>query len=146
MLRTLVISLLLSGCYSPELADCAVVCQDSGDCSGDQSCVAGWCTASAACGSDAGNGNTPDASPMITLTTSIMGEGKIVIANVGECSNRSPGRMCMWSIAPGAYNFTAVETNDDHEFEKWTSPACAGQDTRCRATLSANTTVSVKFK
>ena len=149
MLRGLLtLGVLLAGCYAPDLADCAVVCQDTSDCAGDQSCVAGMCTSGAACVADSGNGNMSDGSAarMITLKATIMGEGKLVVDNVGECLDTAPGHTCTWTFPAGTRGITAYETKMGHTFERWTSLTCAGQDSTCSAVLQVNATVSVKFR
>ena len=148
LLRTVLASVLLAGCYSPELADCVVTCGGDGDCAGDQNCVGGLCTGgTAACG-DAGNGMTMDAPPgrKITLRASVMGEGKIVIANVGECKMGDSAAMCTWSIPTGTYSFEAISNRADKPFERWSSILCSSQDATCTAMLFLDSTIAAKFK
>ncbi|HEY4055048.1 MAG TPA: hypothetical protein VGM39_00525 [Kofleriaceae bacterium] len=142
------------GCYSPDLPDCAVACTKDDDCAGDQACNAqGRCAAAGQeCTAemvDAGNGGTMDGSGssarMVALTVNIMGEGKVTVTNVGDCTAPSGPMGCMFMVPVGRYEITAVMTKPDKPFEKWTSILCAAQSSTCNTDVVVGGTVSAKF-
>jgi len=144
----LVMLVLISGCYSPDIDDCSVTCTTDNECAGDQVCTAqGLCAgAASACedNSAVDGGVTPH---MIALQVKVDGDGKVSIDGIGDCEPSGSGPMgdtCMMQIAAGPVTITAIAA--DKPFERWTSLICAGQDASCHVTLTVNATVGAKFR
>ncbi len=166
-------TLIVCGCYAPELRDCAVSCASTADCGPGQVCGAdSWCADPAIAGrctpSDGGIANTsdapgsrdatvtdaapsvdaaPDAPASVSLVVVIMGHGSIAIANVGTCTDLAPNHQCTFAVTAGVPRQLVATGTGGDEFEKWTSTACAGQDATCSMTpILPTTMVSAKFK
>jgi hypothetical protein len=136
----------VGGCYAPDVIDCTVTCSAPTDCAGDQVCTAdGFCAADGV--SCKGNGATVDAAlpSTFTLRVQIDGVGKVVVANVGQCSDQQNNGACTWQVPNGPVRLQAVRT-DDKPFDRWTTMTCAGQQATCMFTMSASTTVGAKFR
>lgn len=149
-LKVFVIMLVLvSGCYAPEISDCDVSCTTNDECSGNQVCTPeGLCAGSiAACDE---NGGTVDggATPrMIQLRVGVMGNGKVSIAGGPDCDPEGEGPMgdmCTLMVPAGPLVIEAVV--EDKPFDKWASIVCAGQGARCQVTLQLDASVVAKFK
>ncbi|HEY4181557.1 MAG TPA: hypothetical protein VGM90_32140 [Kofleriaceae bacterium] len=143
---------VLAGCYAPDLPDCAVTCAKNDDCSGDQVCNdQGRCAAAGqSCNAetvDGGTGATDDAGSaarMVMLEVDIMGEGKVTVTNVGNCT--APAMLsCKWMVPAGRYQITATPTKPDKPFEKWVSVLCAGQAATCNTDVVLAGSVVAKF-
>lgn len=149
ILKLVVVMLVLvSGCYAPDIGDCAVSCTTDAECAGDQVCTPeGLCAgAMSACDENAAvdGGTTPR---MIDLRVTVMGDGRVAIDGVGECARAGMGpmgEMCTMQVPAGPMTITAVP--DDKPFERWTTLICAGQDATCHVTLTINASVGAKFR
>ena len=148
ILRLLVASVLASGCYAPDLADCAVTCTADSECAGDQVCTGRGLCAGAVTACEGGNTSDAGASRTIVLRVAVMGEGKIAIAGGAECvppGSGPMGEMCTLTVPAGPLVIEAIPVDDD-PFERWTSLVCAGQTARCEVALHTDASVSAKFK
>lgn len=150
LLRLLVVLLVLAtGCYAPDVSDCTVTCTSDEECAGGLVCTPrGLCAGEpTAC---AGASGTPDAgaTPRISIRLVIMGDGKLAIDGVGECAPQGgpSGNQCTLQAPAGALTITAIPDESDKPFERWTSLVCAGQGATCQVTLAMDATVSAKFK
>jgi hypothetical protein len=144
-----------ASCYDPELRDCTVTCGSPGDCISGQVCgsdgycaapdVAGKCKQGPAPVADA-HPSPPDAVPTAELHISINGMGRVADASgMITCVAPPPGG-CTFTVRAGA-SITLTAIKSDHDFDRWTTPNCAGQDESCTLTVVAPTTmVGVKFK
>lgn len=148
LLRLFVVMLVLvSGCYAPDISDCDVACTTDDECAGDQVCTPQGLCAGAASACEA-NGGTVDGGPrMIALQVKVDGDGKVAIDGVGECDPSGGGPMgntCTMQVPAGPITLTAIV--DEKPFERWTSIICAGQGATCHVTLNINATVGAKFR
>jgi hypothetical protein len=146
-LKVFVIMLvLMSGCYAPDISDCSVTCTTNDECVGDQVCTThGLCAGSpTACDDNelVDGGSTPR---MIALQVAVDGGGKVAIADgpVCEPTGGSMGSSCVLMVPAGPLVIQAIA--GEKPFEKWTSIVCAGQSARCEVTLQLSSTVSAKF-
>ncbi len=149
LLKIFVVMLVLvSGCYAPDISDCDVTCTTNAECAGDQVCTAQGLCAGAASACEENNAVDGGVTPrMIDLDVTISGDGKVAISGIGECAPNGSGPMgdmCRMQIPAGPITLTAVP--DDKPFERWTSQICAGQDSTCDVTLTINANVGAKFK
>ncbi|MBA3460092.1 MAG: hypothetical protein H0T46_09045 [Deltaproteobacteria bacterium] len=167
------LSAALTGCYSPELRDCAVACASVDDCGPNQVCgsdrwcaspsLAGRCltmaTPDAAVGTDGAPGviedaavdatvdAAPDAPTTLSLVVQIAGNGSVTIPGVGNCGYAAPNHQCTFTVMIGAQLMLTASGIDEFEFDKWQSAACAGQGATCTLTpLPPTTTIAVKFR
>ncbi len=170
MVRFAFVSLALTSCYTPDLADCTVTCAADSDCGGGQRCSpAGICaregeSCAAIVGVDASASIEPDAAldpdasapdpdappappdappePTTTmLRVKIKDKGKVTPAGFAACTAGE----CLYHVALGqAITLTAVP-NPNRIFEKW-EEACAGQLPTCTITPTGSTNVTAKFK
>ncbi|MGE0398841.1 MAG: hypothetical protein AB7T06_19185 [Kofleriaceae bacterium] len=148
LLRLFVVMLVLvSGCYAPEISDCDVTCTTNDECAGDQVCTPeGLCAGSiSACDENAvTDGGTPRT---IDLRVKVDGDGKVVIGGGLECDPEGGGPMgdmCTLMVPAGPLVIEAVV--GPKPFDKWTSIVCAGQGPRCEVTLTINASVTAKFR
>lgn len=144
-----VMLVLVSGCYAPEIGDCSVSCTTDQECAGDQVCTAqGLCAGGAsACEGNSGTVDAGTTPRMIDLRVTVDGDGKVSVGGAGECVPGSSGPMgnsCMMKVLPGPITLVAVPNGKP--FERWTSTICAGQDASCNVTLTVNANVGAKFK
>jgi len=145
----LVLMVLATGCYSPELGDCSVTCTTDEECAGDQVCTAqGMCAGAAnACEN---TGAVPDAGAMprmITLRVTIAGNGRVAVAGTECVRMEGPmGDRCELQVPAGPLLLEAIPDRTDKPFERWQSIVCAGQDASCQVTLVIDASVAAKFK
>jgi len=133
------------GCYAPDVRDCTITCTNPDDCAGDQTCNSdGRCTAEGVtCNGSGSNMGMVDAAQLATLKVQVMGTGKVIVDGVGSCDDD-----CTWQISPRALRFTAMVTDDEKPFERWTTQNCAAQmmPTCTYTPVMSSTTVAAKFK
>lgn len=88
-----------------------------------------------------------DANPDVTLTVTIMGQGKVTITDVGACdSDTAPHGTCTFMVpATGTRELQAAATNEDHPFMSWTQ-GCSGKSTTCSLVVMSPTQVGAKFQ
>lgn len=88
-----------------------------------------------------------DANPDVALTVTIMGEGKVTIADVGACdSATAPHGMCTFTVPGGmTRQLQAAATNEDHPFSGWTQ-GCSGKSTSCSLVVMSPTQVGARFQ
>jgi len=163
VLKLLSLAAGLSGCYSPELRDCAVTCAADGDCGpgqvcgGDQMCaapeIAGHCnplpTPDAAVPHDATVDAfvaMVDASTVVVLQIEIKGKGKVEVEGIGSCSDAAPSHVCTFTVPIGIPRVLQAVPGQDSVFEKWEPGACAGDNPTCNVTPTAFTLATAKFK
>ena len=144
MRLALLCSVLLGACYAPELSDCTVTCTRENECAADQTCAGGKCAAS---GVDCREPE-PTPKPMVALRVDVEGEGSVVITGVGLCGGPGPPprETCTWMVERGITLQLSAQVVTDKEFDKWTTPVCAGQDATCSVTATSALTVGAKFK
>ena len=152
-----------TGCYAPSLRDCTVSCESAGDCARGQVCGSdGLCATPEAAGHcataevDAGDVDAspprdaavPDSPRLVALNVQVDGKGSIDVAGLGVCSSKDPSHgRCMYDIGLGiAQRVEAIAVEPDQEFDRWTSPTCAGQGAVCTfVPLTMTTLVVAKF-
>jgi hypothetical protein len=143
-------ALLAPGCYSPELADCAVSCTVAADCSPGQACgVDGWCVGDgSACSApgpdDSGSGGLP-APVQDELRLVIAGQGQVELEIlVGDAaidlaaldrdavskqrcsSNSAAGSSCVFPLPPGTRVSMQSKEARSWTFAGWDVPSCGG--------------------
>lgn len=152
-LRAAVLALAVAGCYSPELADCAVACRSNADCGDGQACNdQGLCAgAGVTCNAEVDAAVTadspvePDAPPPQTmLRIHVMDRGEVQLAGHASCTMEAD---CMIPVDSGERITLTAEPLEERFFEKW-EEACAGQLTdTCTLTPTGNEVrVTAKFK
>jgi len=156
ILILLLVSLLSTACYSPDLRDCTVTCTGASECAASQVCTAEhFCAApDVSCAMppdaplvprDAPAGE--DAPPIDALATGdlhvrIMDKGNIEVTGVGTCPED-----CTYTVLLDMTLELRAIPGKDREFERWTSAACSGADETCILTpVDPVTEVSVKFR
>ena len=157
ILRTLLFAYLVTACYSPELRDCAVACNQAADCAPEHVCGAdGFCAAEAvagrcAAGVDAGEPDTgtdtgTDAWPLVRLSVHIDGHGAVAIPTIGDCDGGGDQTECQFDVKQGS-PITLYATPEDHwRFDRW-SKACDGQATAtCAIAPAMKASVHVRFE
>ncbi|MBA3454266.1 MAG: hypothetical protein H0T42_14330 [Deltaproteobacteria bacterium] len=162
---------LVTGCYSPELRDCAVSCVTSSDCAPDQVCGSDrMCAAPALAGRCAGSmlpidaavdapitivvdAPMVDAAPPIDASTARFlviennGRGGVAVAGIGICHHTSPTHPCTFEVVAGVLISLEAVADSDYRFDKWESGPCIGQDETCSlAPLQLVTEIKVKFR
>jgi hypothetical protein len=139
-----VMLVLISGCYAPEVADCTVTCTTDNECAGGL-----VCTPQGLCGDTAATCDDNSGPRTIQLRVAVMGEGKVSITGGPECEpdddDDSMGETCTFMVPAGPLVIEAVVL-DDRPFERWTSIVCAGQGARCEVTLQLDSSVAARFR
>ena len=131
-MRWMITACILSGCYSPQLAPCAVHCQPTSP-----------CPDSLECGADLhchepGDSRVCPQDFLLKITKPGTGNG-LVSGDLGiDC-----GTSCMSSAAPGTAVLLTTTPDTDSRFVEWTG-ACSGMDV-CHLTLDADKTVGARF-
>ncbi len=146
--QLLLIIAILSGCYSPELRDCTVTCSGANDCASGQICGSdGFCAGAGVAGTCGPGGVDAgiDAAPRVMLRLQVEGTGRVEIVGAGMCGGNGPDD-CTVSVPRGPVVITAITTQSDKPFERWTTPNCAGQPSSCMFTATTATTIGAKFK
>ena len=163
VLRTLLFASLTTACYSPEIRDCTVTCNQAADCAPGQVCgddgfcaaedVAGRC-ASIAASNDAGtDGAGPDARPdarpdapsTVTLTVRIDGRGVVSIPTVGECDAGSGQAVCPFEVPKNVPLTLNAMPKNNWQFDGW-SDACNGSLTStCVLTPTTDLAAEARF-
>lgn len=140
----------LTGCYSPELAECRVACASDGDCGDGQTChPEGLCAGEGvSCnGADAAvTADTPAPDgppPQTSLRLKIMDMGSVQVAGGETCESMD----CTFSVDQGVAVMLVATPANDRIFEKW-EEACVGQSsTTCTVTpVGPELKVTAKFK
>lgn len=144
-MRTLLAAVLaLGACYSPDLPDCVVACQAADECGEGQTCIDGVCrTQGATC---EGSGSTTPPVAKVELEVTIEREGAVVVDGVGTCQSEESRHTCSWMVRAGSEVVLEARELDDHDFDKWTTANCAGQDATCSLVPTEATTVVAKFR
>jgi hypothetical protein len=123
---------LISGCFSPEFRDNAIMCGPNGECPPDMSCVNLVCRS---------GGLTQDATTFYTLTVNKGGDGAGTVSSAPtgiDC-----GADCTEEVASGTMVTLTATPGTDSVFVGWTG-ACSGTQT-CTITLNAATSVTAMF-
>lgn len=161
MFRVVALSLALTSCYAPDLADCAVTCGADRDCGGGQVCTAGTCAregitctaipgvdapASVVDASDPDAPHIPDSSdaPVTTLRVKIKDLGRVTPDGFAACTTGE----CLYQLPAGQPIALTAVPAANRIFEKW-EDACTGQLTPvCTITPTgpAETRATAKFK
>jgi hypothetical protein len=148
LLKLLVVMMVLvSGCYAPEVSECNVTCTADSECAGGLVCTPqGLCGGTASACDE--NNATDGGARMIQLRVAVMGEGKVAIGGGPECipdDDGGPmGDTCTLMVPAGPLVIEAIV--DEKPFERWTSIVCAGQPARCEVTLQLDANVTAKFR
>ena len=159
VLKLLSLAAGLTGCYAPELRDCAVTCGADSDCGpgqvcgGDQMCaapaIAGHCdqrpTPDAASPHDAFV-VTVDAITVVNLQIVIKGKGTVEVADIGSCSDAAPDHTCTFTVPMGVPRVLHAVPGESFVFEKWEPGACTGDLPTCDVTPTELTLATAKFK
>jgi hypothetical protein len=163
VLKLLSLAAGLTGCYAPELRDCAVTCAANSDCGpgqicgGDQLCaapaIAGHCnpppTPDAAVSHDASPdavAATVDASTVVTLQIEIKGHGRVEVAGIGSCSDAALDHTCTFTVPVGIPRVLHAVPGDSFVFAQWEPGACTGDLPTCTVTPTTFTLATAKFK
>ncbi len=167
VLRTLLFASLVAGttaCYSPDVRDCTVACNQAADCAPGQVCggdgfcaaedVAGRC-ASIAAPNDAGiDGRKPDARvdamtdawPTVRVWVRVEGRGVVMLPTVGACDGNNGQTECPFDVKKDVPLTLHATPKNNWRFDAW-SDACAGATTStCTITPSAAASVGVRFE
>ena len=153
LLRAASIALVLAGCYSPALADCAVTCGSEADCGDGQTCDEQHLCAGAGvrCNSPEADAAVtadaplePDATPQTMLRIHVMDQGEVEVPGHAPCTMDED---CTFAVDEGVPLTLTATPKGNRIFEKW-EEACAGQRTSiCTLTPTGNeTNVTAKFK
>jgi hypothetical protein len=158
----------IPACYSPELRDCTLACNEAADCAGDQICgsdhlcaspdIAGKCSSLPG---DAGSNDrdagtdpvkmadaAPDAATHGTLTVSIEGKGRVTMTGIGTCEEAAPQNgQCTFNLLLGSSVTATAQPYPDQKFDKWTTAACATTPiATCTFTFNPSVPLGVKFR
>jgi hypothetical protein len=164
VLRSLLV-VTLASCYSPDVRDCTVTCNQLADCAPGQVCgedgfcaaqdVAGRCSTIAApndAGIDARSPDAPrdaappDAAPTVKLLVRIDGRGNVMIPTIGVCDGGSGQVTCPFDVVSGVPLTLLATPRNNWRFERW-DDACAGSPTpSCELTPTANISARVRFE
>jgi hypothetical protein len=155
---------ITTGCYAPELRDCAVSCETSAECAPEQVCgsdrmcaspaLAGRCAraldandAAVDAPIDAGADAPIDAPPPRWIRIEINGHGTVGFAGVGTCHTSAPMHICMFVVPAGVVAQLDAVPDPEYRFDKWEAGPCIGQGAAC-AFLPAmvQTEIKAKFK
>jgi hypothetical protein len=164
LLIPIVIGLFAWGCYAPALRDCTVSCEAPSDCATGQVCGSdGLCAAPRAAGrcadlADAGvpdDAATQDAEVVdapggpttVRLRVRVGGKGSVVLEGSGTCASGMPQNGdCVYDITLGVLQrASAVSTAADHEFDRWATGPCVGQQEICTFRPVTATTIEARF-
>jgi len=124
VLRAVSIALALAGCYSPELAECAVACSAEADCGDGQTCNAeGLCaSAGVSCRASGDAAVTADAPvepdappPQTTLRIHVMDRGEVRLAGHAPCTMEDD---CLVPVDSGERVTLTAEPLEDRVFDK----------------------------
>lgn len=163
---------VVTGCYSPELRDCAVSCISSADCAPDQVCGSDrMCSSPEVAGRCAGpmvptDGSVDAPSPVVVdapvlvdaavpidasseryLRIAIGGRGGVTVAGLGMCHFTSPMLPCEIGVAAGMLTSLEAVPDPDNHFDKWESGPCVGQGETCTFTPTLLVTdIKAKFR
>ena len=167
ILKLLALAAGLTGCYSPELRDCAVTCAADSDCGpgqvcgGDQMCaapeIAGHCNQrptpdaavpdAAVADAAVADAASPDAFvPLGILQIGIKGKGRVEVAGIGSCSDAAPDHACTFTVPIGIPRVLHAVPGADFVFDKWEPGACTGGTPTCTVTPTAFTLATARFK
>jgi hypothetical protein len=174
LLRVYVLLLATSApaCYSPEIRDCTLTCNEASDCAGGQVCgsdrfcaapgIAGTCSSlpgdAASDRRDAGIDAPkitdarvdapPDASPHAQLTISIEGKGRVTMTGIGSCDAAPPqDGECTYNVSLDSLITVSAQSYEDWYFEKWTTAVCAATPiATCTFWFTEAAPLGVKFK
>lgn len=150
VLKALAISIALTACYSPELANCTVACGADTDCGDGQRCNAQGlcagdgvaCNASEADAAVTADTQEPDSQvPQTMLRVHVMDQGEVTFGS-HLCTMD-----CTVPVDTGVELTLVAAPKPTRIFEKW-EEACGGQPTTsCTITPTGNETrVTAKFK
>lgn len=166
------IVMLASGCYSPDVRDCTVLCSAVTDCATGQICgsdhlcaspeIAGQCStlphdagagdrdggmADAKLPVDAMPDAPPDAAPTAVLHVQIEGQGRVTVEGVGMCDAAGPQMgNCMFVVALAAELTATAVDYPGWTFDKWTTVPCITEPRICTFTPIAMTDLTAKFR
>jgi hypothetical protein len=144
------------GCYSPELRDCTVTCAATNECANGQICGGDhFCAAPAVAGTcsrpDAGvpedAPSRADAAPdsdddAIRLTVTIDGHGQVTLDGGDTCDTSG----CVLLATRGLPTTLHAQGLGHDDFERWTTPICALQDSTCVLVSFVDAEVGVRFR
>jgi hypothetical protein len=152
----------LSGCYSPQLQDCAVACASAADCGPGQACGSdGWCAGGAEVGQCAAPVGEPPPPPPPPppgdeLRVVIEGQGQVEIEPSSldgppvkkTCASTTPtGTTCAYPMPAGAWATLRQKDGSGWRFDGWSWSACSlGKPRSCLVrTGTGSTLVKAKF-
>lgn len=151
------LSTLAAGCYSPQLADCAVQCKTADDCGPDQACGSdGWCAGSdelGRCDDPMGGGGSGDPAATSQLRLVISGLGEVEVLSNAEsinttCTASGASDTCTYQVRPGAWVSLREKSSGGWRFSGWDSPGCTmGRPKSCLVRVSdVVTTAGARFE
>jgi hypothetical protein len=160
ILRTLLFA-HLAACYSPDLRDCAVTCNQAADCAPGQVCgsdgfcaaedVAGRC-ASIAAPNDAGalhfdaRPDAPDAWLTVRVWVRIEGRGVVSIPTVGTCDGSNGQTECMFDVAHSVPLALHATPKNNWRFDAWSDACASAMTSTCALTPAADASVRARFE
>ena len=163
VLRALLFASFATACYSPDVRDCTVTCNQAADCAPSQVCgsdgfcaaedVAGRC-ATIAAPNDAGiDGRKPDARvdampdawPMVRLVVRIDGRGVVTIPTVGECDGGSGQTECPFDVKKDVPLTLHATPKNNWRFDAWSEACAAATTSSCAIAPSAMVSARVRF-
>lgn len=152
------LSMFAAGCYSPQLADCAVQCKTADDCGPDQACGAdGWCAGQDELGRCddpmGGGGGSGDPAATSQLRLVISGLGEVEVLSNSEsinttCTANGASDTCTYQVRPGAWVSLREKSSGGWRFSGWDSPGCTmGRPKSCLVRVSdVVTTAGARFE
>jgi hypothetical protein len=124
-----------TGCYSGEVAACAVTCSTDSDCPGAMACSQGLC---------AGAGVTCGGQDFRLITLEVSGRGLIMSGNEILCNGSNGDASCQRLVPPGAaLELAAVAVTPDL-FLGWAGGGCSGTGT-CTVPSTGEVSISAGF-
>jgi len=147
LLSRLVLAVVLTGCYTPDLRDCVVKCTAQTGCADGEACGAdGFCAApGVTCNSEGADASVPPAT--VSIHIMIMSKGNVILNNTMTCSSDGvQNGNCTYNVpAHQAATVFAMAEQLSHPFMMWTA-GCSGALPQCNVTPTANMTISAMFK
>ena len=145
-MRALLLLPFVAACYAPDVVDCTLACEAAGDCAEGQVCGADHLCAAPEMAGHCKQMTQPT-DDKVPLRVTISGHGKVAIDSFGMCdSNGATDGDCTVMVPKNIVrHLTAIPTDEDRSFERWTTTNCAGQDSSCTLTPTGATLVGAKF-
>ncbi len=155
ILRAATFALFLAACYSPDLADCTVMCTFDEDCASGQHCTDHFCsregvTCSAEPGTDAAvvvdTRPEPDApTTQGVLRIRIADQGLVRVPGQQTCDSDIDNE-CMYVVELGVPITLEAEPHNNRFFERWEENCLGVSAPVCEVTANGSETrVTAKF-